>query len=100
MLSGNNHIYFQIHDYCSPLRECYLVVDDRQDQIPGESHVLSRLVSKTLNTVCAYLIALQDMAHRGDFPDPDGARTTNLNVDIVVYMAWSDLRDSSIFGEQ
>jgi len=100
ILPGNNHTRFQIYEYTSPLRECHLVADDRQDQSPGERHVRSRIVSKTLNPVCAYIITLQDMAHRTDFPNPDGARATDLNVDILVYMVWCDLRIRPFFGEE
>ena len=55
---------------------------------------------KILNTVCAYLITLQDMAHSTDFPNPDGVRATNPNFDILVYMAWCDLRGRIFSGEQ
>ena len=48
----------------------------------------------------SHLITLQDMAHRTDFLNPDGARATNLKVDILVYMAWCDLRSRNFYGEQ
>jgi hypothetical protein len=99
-LPGNNYIPFSDLRVISPLRECHLVADDRQDQSPDERHVRSRIVSKTLNPVCAYIIALQDMAHRTDFPDLDGARATGLNVDILVYMAWCELWSRPFFGEE
>jgi len=47
----------------------------------------------------AYLFTLQDNAHSADFPEPEGDRATNLNVDILVNMAWCDIRVTPLCGE-
>jgi len=65
-----------------------LVCGRKNCKVPGDRPVGTGPMSKTLNTVCAYLITLQDMAYSTDFPNPDGVRATNRNFDILVYMAW------------
>jgi hypothetical protein len=37
------------------------------------------------------------MAHRTEYPNADGVRATNLKVDILVYVAWCDLRGRYLF---
>jgi hypothetical protein len=76
---------------------------DREPQARSELWRETRTVepvSKTLNPVRAYLITYQDMAHRKDFPDPDGALTTTLNVDIPVCMKLCDLGFRTFSGKQ
>ena len=86
-MSGNNHNGFQIHEYDSPVREFHLVEGDRKGQSAGERHVRYSPVSNTTHPLRTYPFTLQDMSHNTDFPGLKGARTTNLNSNILVYMA-------------
>ena len=90
LLSGHNHTGIEIHEYSSPF------VGDRQGRSPVERRVRSGSMSKTMNTVRAYLIILQDMAQRIYFPDTERSRATILNVDTLVHMACCDLHIASI----
>jgi hypothetical protein len=96
ILSGNNHNGFQIHEYSSQFRECHLVEGDRGGQSPGERRVRSGPMSKITNPVSIYRFTLQDKSHSTDFPDPEGARATPLNGNILVYMAWCDFQGAPI----
>jgi hypothetical protein len=96
IFSGNNCTGFQIHEYVSAFRKCHLVEGDRRCQIPDERSVIWGPTSTTINTVCAYLITLQDTTHNTDFPDSDNSRATNLNIDIIVCMVWLDLPRNNI----
>ena len=53
-------------------------------------------MSKTMKPVRASLFTLEDTAHSTDFPGLRGARATCLNGNILVYMAWWDLRSTFI----
>jgi len=77
--------YYQdttIHGFefmCAVACSRYLTCSKATGKIPGERGVGAGPVSKATLPVRAYLSTLQDMAHNTDFPDSDGARTTNLN---------------------
>jgi hypothetical protein len=53
-------------------------------------------MSKTTHRARALISTLQDTAHRTDSPGPERARATNLNGNILVYMAWCDLQGVSV----
>ena len=57
-------------------------------------------MSKTTNPVRGHLFTLQDNTHIADFSEPEGDRATNLNVDILINMAWCDLRHTRLSGKQ
>jgi hypothetical protein len=59
-------------------------------QSPGERHVRSGPISKTLHAVCPFLFTLQVMALNTDFPDTEGEEAAYLNNNILVTMKWCE----------
>ena len=96
ILSGNNRNAFQIHEYSSPFRVCHVVVGKREGQIPGQIRVSRDLVLKQRIQYAHNFLLSKVCRTTQIFPTRIGVRTTNLNVDILVYMAWCCLRRSSV----